>query len=1141
MAELVTYNNTDTVTEIKFNKAIQNFLERNFYELYDVKELEQEENKNIDFIEINHISYDRNKDETDINLVDFEQILSAVSSKSGKFVYIIESSHNGVDFYLGTTKESKEFLNDTFQGVYSGSLTNMENKPKFDENSKFSKAMLGIPSLKRGSDKKYNQSLEKILFPMQGKSFRIVIVAESYNNNTIKEIISNYQNFGNELHKFVKQSKNMQESNANSEGITITTGETNTKGSSISDTEGSSESNSYTKGTGDKAKSAKFVSMGATLLGSGIGMVFGPLGAMAGGFVAKSLTEAFASKTVNESTSNSYSTNKSRTNSTNESTSINKSESTNTSNTKTKTLGITFDEINKSAEYCEKLVDKYIERFQKGLNHGMWNSSLYIQSDDESTLAELQHTLKSVYSGDETYFETLRFSENLSKNENIDIKNLPMLYFENSIKHPIHSSFTGFSSAINTEELSILSALPNSDVDGISVSKISSFGLTQAKIDKSEYIEIGNVLNKKKATNQRFKLSLESLNSHLFVSGITGGGKSNTIKGILEKLQDKNSLDKAIPFLVIEPAKSEYKHLLKKIPNLQIFRPGSKDDIFRLNPFVFEHSRKNKSVTLTKHVDMLKTTFSSAFPMYGPMPYILEEAIHNIYKSKGWSFETEDHPYFTDLEEANYDRKSLLFPNMEDLKEEVERVVDNAGYYQDLQNNIKAALKTRINNLTLGVKGKIFNSRHNFSSKLLFENPTIIELSNIVDDEEKAFLMGLILNKLYSYKEEEKRKEEEKSKEKEASSNKLNHITVIEEAHRLLPNISLDKSGEEASARAKAIETFTNILAEIRAYGEGIIIADQIASKLNRDVIKNTNIKIVHRTMDYEDREIVGKAINLSDEQILDIAELKEGEAIVHNKDIHQAFMVKIDEFNEEKISDDEIVKFYNNFIENNKNYKYKYELLFEDKFYIENGEKPDFSKINLDILKVKFVEFLNSIFFDSKNILENWEKLKKEIGSFENENSYLYIISKLWSKLNFLSNLQYYKNFDVYIDFYDSFMKLIRVEIINKRNNFSVRLEDIKEYLEHSNLKNVYPSMKNYKDDDIDYTLLILENITSDEEIYEFVNEIMKEDIALNDRLDKILQKIFKTTNPQLRHSLGAIRGGKKEIDFTNIIKEGF
>ena len=137
--------------------------------------------------------------------------------------------------------------------------------------------------------------------------------------------------------------------------------------------------------------------------------------------------------------------------------------------------------------------------------------------------------------------------------------------------------------------------------------------------------------------------------------------------------------------------------------------------------------------------------------------------------------------------------------------------------------------------------------------------------------EEKVFLMGLISNKLYSYKEEK----ENIKKIEEKENIKLNHITVIEEAHRLLPNISLDKSGEEASSRAKSIETFTNILAEIRAYGEGIIIADQIASKLHRDVIKNTNIKIIHRTMDYEDREIVGKSINLTDNQILDIAELK--------------------------------------------------------------------------------------------------------------------------------------------------------------------------------------------------------------------------------------------------------------------------
>lgn len=291
--------------------------------------------------------------------------------------------------------------------------------------------------------------------------------------------------------------------------------------------------------------------------------------------------------------------------------------------------------------------------------------------------------------------------------------------------------------------------------------------------------------------------------------------------------------------------------------------------------------------------------------------------------------------------------------------------------------------------------------------------------------------------------------------------------------------------------------------------------------------------------MDYEDREIVGKAINLSDEQILDIAELKSGEAIVHNKDIHQAFMVKIDEFKEEEISDDEIVKFYNRFIEQNEDYKY--ELLFEKWFYIGNGEKPDFSKINFDILKVKFIEFLNSIFFDSKNILENWKKLKKEIGSFKNENSYLYIISKLWNKLNFLSNMQYYKNINSYINLYENFISIIyALKEKEEMQSLESCIKEFKNSFIHTRLKKNYPSMKNYKDDDIDYTLLLLENITSNEEIYEFVNETMKEDIALNDRLDKILQKIFKTTNPQLKHSLGAIRCGKKEIDFTTIIKEG-
>ena len=1083
------------IVEVKLDKAIQNFLERNNYEQYDVEKVDIENNKDIDFVKVSHISYDRNKSDTDLNLIDFQQLLSAIASKLKKFVYLIESSINGIDLYIGGTREANggSFLKKTFEGIYSGStVNNNENmQPNLKKEMKYSKAMLGIPALKRDSDKEYKQSLERILFPMQGKNFRIVLVAESYDLNTIQDIISNYQTFGSELHRFVKQSRNEQASYADSEGVTLT------KGSSNSYTEGSTKTTTNSFGSTDKSLRNKL------------------------GGIIPFIGNAF-SKTENKNYSESDGINNSRTNSTN------KSKSTNQNTTKTDTLGITFDEINKSAEYCENLIDTYIERFQKGLNHGMWNSSLYIQAEDKTVLSELEHTLKSVYSGDESYYEIIRFSENLEINEDIDIGKLPMIYFDKSIKHPIHSSFTGFSSAINTEELSILASLPSNDIEGISVSKISSFGLSQSKnINTDASMEIGFVLNKKKPTNQRFRLSMEALNSHLFVSGITGSGKSNTIKLILNELQSEKAKksDRDVPFLVIEPAKSEYKHLLSTIAELQVFRPGAKDDIFRFNPFVFEHSRKNSSVTLTKHVDMLKTTFSSAFPMYGPMPYILEDAIHKIYEDKGWNFDTEDNPSFTDSSEADSERKSLLFPNMKDLKEKIESVVDSAGYAGELDSNIKAALKTRINNLTMGVKGRIFNSRHTFDSKILFEKPTVIELSNIVDDEEKAFLMGLLLNKLYQYREEK------------GSFDTLQHITVIEEAHRLLPNISFDKSGEEASSKAKSVETFTNILSEIRAYGEGIIIADQIASKLHPDVIKNTNIKIIQRTMDREDRELVGHAINLSDDQILDIAELKAGEAIVHNRDVHQAFMVKIDENENNKIADDKLKKFNKNFLE--KHSYYKYETLLEKRFYVSQEERLVLSDINSETLKLSMLKLINSIFFDEKKIEENWKSFRANLRNVSNDNIYFYLVINAFNELGYISNMQYYNSVDSYLDMYKSFIRLINALI--SKECIAKPTTRLKESFYHENIKEVFPSMKSYNDDSIDYTLILLENMTAEEEIYNFVNITMQEDIGLNSRFDKILNKIFKITSPELRHSLGAIRTGKKEIDFTKIIQEGF
>ena len=739
---------------------------------------------------------------------------------------------------------------------------------------------------------------------------------------------------------------------------------------------------------------------------------------------------------------------------------------TKTTNTESKSsnegVSCNIDNLNKEAEFYEELVNHDIKRFQHGLSHGMWNVSAYIQADNESTLMMACQTFKSVYSGEDSHYEPLRA---------IPIRNtterFPMLRASSS-GESIHITFSQFSTAMNTQELSIISALPQNDIHGISVSRLSSFGLTQSHAtlnhSRGEHIELGTILSRKTPTPQRFYLSPEAINSHIFVCGVTGSGKSNTIKHILTQLQSNPTLDKHIPFLVIEPAKSEYKHLINKIDRLQVFRPGCKGDTFMLNPFVFDFSRNNHAVTLTKHVDMLKTTFSSAFPMYGPMPYILEDALHRIYEDRGWDFDTECNRYFDTSDCPDYSHNSLLFPTMEDLKDRIDKVAEEAGYAKELDSNFKAALKTRIKNLTLGVKGKIFNSRHAIDSKTLFENPTIIELSHISDDAEKSFLMGLILNKLYHYRESQG-----------DSGGELKHVCIIEEAHRLLPNIPLDR-GEEANAKGQAVETFVNMLAEIRSYGQGLIITDQIASKLHPDIVKNTNIKILQRTMDKEDRELIGNAINLDENQIRDIAELQTGEAIVHHKDIHQAFMMKIDELKTGVASEESLNEFTQNFLDNHENYKY--DFIGEKKHHIPQFDYSKIKAIDKDDLRHSFLQLLNAILLD-----QDYQDKKEAFFSLyktTNTNEYFYLFIRVWRSLNYLSNINYYANIDDYFIVYLSTRDLI-LNLCATGEDHQDAINAFKKHFTPKTFKRFFPvHLEGYDENRLHLILLGLENLKS-------------------------------------------------------------
>ena len=197
--------------------------------------------------------------------------------------------------------------------------------------------------------------------------------------------------------------------------------------------------------------------------------------------------------------------------------------------------------------------------------------------------------------------------------------------------------------------------------------------------------------------------------------------------------------------------------------------------------------------------------------------------------------------------------------------------------------DVKAGLLARINQLRLGGgKGLMLASRRSVSDTVLFESPCVLELKQIVSDDEKAFLIGLLLIRLYEYHE---------SRSRRAAG--LVHLTLIEEAHRLLRNVSSEQGSDiTANPKGQAIEVFANILSEIRAFGEGILVAEQIPAKLTPDVVKNTEFKLIHRLVSPDDRELVGRAVNITEAQIRNLANMGTGEAVAWTEHTRKAALV---------------------------------------------------------------------------------------------------------------------------------------------------------------------------------------------------------------------------------------------------------
>lgn len=584
---------------------------------------------------------------------------------------------------------------------------------------------------------------------------------------------------------------------------------------------------------------------------------------------------------------------------------------TGTSESSTETHGVSES---KSQSISRNIVNKHIEsvsehlffhsnRLESGKGTGLWKVGVYLLGEKNSDLQGGTLQLRSILSGQESIYEPIRIHDISNiMDEPVDNRvtlreqtfghlTSPIISLMGNngkpFEHPLGDYYKELKTILTTKELSYLVNFPLKSVPGVSVIDTApDFSLNRPEFpEETRTIQFGRLLYGGSETAIEYPLSINSLAKHTLLSGINGTGKTNTVQAIL------NNLSGRIPFLVIEPAKTEYVDWAveynKTHPENQItiFIPGCKSykdkisqqpvaiEKLKLNPFEVVWLGEGQEPNVLSHIDRIKSTFAAAFPMYDILPVLMEDLIYTVYQNPSSDWLTCE-PVFG----------KTLPPTLNSMSVSVDKVLQHRGYEEKVERNMKACLNTRIDSLKRGWKGEMLNTLKSTPWELLFGKPCIINLSYVGDDIDKSFFMALILQFLYEY-----RTACAETGKIDYNDNDCRHLTVIEEAHRVMMKCENPELPQYKSAMA-----FSNMLSEIRAYGEGMFLVDQVPTRLIPDAIKNTNTKITHRLVAEDDVKAIAESMGIGKDQRLIIPKLLVGQCIISTSSSTDKHWVKV-------------------------------------------------------------------------------------------------------------------------------------------------------------------------------------------------------------------------------------------------------
>ena len=424
----------------------------------------------------------------------------------------------------------------------------------------------------------------------------------------------------------------------------------------------------------------------------------------------------------------------------------------------------------------------------------------------------------------------------------------------------------------STELLAALARAPEAEAPGVRLALRPEFDVTPELPSRGPGVGIGQILDRNLAPAGTFTVPAGSLNRHVFVCGATGSGKSQTVRSLLEA-----ATGHGIPWLVVEPAKAEYRLMPSRVPGAEVIRirPGEADAVAAgLNPLEPAAGADGARFPLQAHADLVRALFIASFRAEEPFPQVLSAALTRVYEDAGWDLA---------LGEPGRAGAEPAYPTLAGLQRAAEKVVSEIGYSQRVTDDVLGFVRVRLASLRRGTAGRFLAGGHPLDFGALLRKNVVLELEDVGDDADKAFLMGAVLIALTEHL---------RLAHRPGAGPALRHLTVIEEAHRLLRR----PSGPGGDAAGHAVELFAGMLAEVRAYGEGLVIAEQIPARLVPDVIKNTAVKIVHRLPAADDRDAVGATINATPAQSRYLATLPPGRAAAFADGMDFPILIKVED-----------------------------------------------------------------------------------------------------------------------------------------------------------------------------------------------------------------------------------------------------